>query len=418
MSVGTDPITGEGWVMKLLWGRGNGPAASVLLAVAAMVLFVLAATPARAAGESENPERRQFFPIGDHDTEVKKLKEEYIPFGTEGKGEGDIPPRPKLLIEQGDPFLAPGNLNAGFVLPGLGTIVQPRLWTYMFYRTTLQSFDNGAPGRERETEWANRLDLFFNLQLTGTEKILLGLRPVDKNQQNEFTRYTFAGADEGFNQEFNINVETFFFEGDFGSLAPVFDPAGIKPIDYGFTIGRQLITFQEGMLINDTVDAIGIVRNNIPLRGTSNFRASAMWAWNRLDRNDQFRGTNDDMFALFLAADTYVSTYNLDMIYVLEDGRIVEQGDAVDSRAAGQGERLLELVIRLPIEIVGGYAQQDFLPAVGIESPVLEGFATVMHVGPERDEPCIGGQYEIRVDAVVGVAGWNPEAVINGGRRF
>ena len=320
VSFGTDPITGEGWVMKLLWGRGNGPAASVLLAVAAMVLFVLAATPARAAGESENPERRQFFPIGDHDTEVKKLKEEYIPFGTEGKGEGDIPPRPKLLIEQGDPFLAPGNLNAGFVLPGLGTIVQPRLWTYMFYRTTLQSFDNGAPGRERETEWANRLDLFFNLQLTGTEKILLGLRPVDKNQQNEFTRYTFAGADEGFNQEFNINVETFFFEGDFGSLAPVFDPAGIKPIDYGFTIGRQLITFQEGMLINDTVDAIGIVRNNIPLRGTSNFRASAMWAWNRLDRNDQFRGTNDDMFALFLAADTYVSTYNLDMIYVLDSG--------------------------------------------------------------------------------------------------
>lgn len=306
--------------MKLLCTRGNGYAASVVLAAAAMVLFVLAATPVRAGDESENPQRRKFFPIGDHYTKVKKLKDEYIPFKKEGTGKDEIPPRPKLLIEKGDPFLATGKLNAGTKLKGLGTIVQPRLWAYFIFRTTLQSFDAGVPGRVRETEWANRLDLFFNLQLTGTEKVLLGLRSLDNNRPDKFTRCTFEGADEGCNEEFNFNVETFFFEGDFGSLAPVFDWAGIKPIDYGFTIGRQPITFQEGILINDTVDAIGIIRNNIPLRGTSNFRVSAMWAWNRLDRNDEFRRPHNDMFALFLAADTFRSTYNLDTIYVLDQG--------------------------------------------------------------------------------------------------
>ncbi len=307
--------------MKLLCGKGNGHTAAVVLAAAAMVLFILAAMPARAEGESENPWWRPLFPLGEHKAGVKKLKNEYIPFAQEGPGKHDIPSRPKLLIEKGDAFLGTGKLNPGFELPHLGTLLQPRLWTYSFFRTALQTFDNGAPLRERETEWANRLDLFFNLQLTGTEKILLALRSLDNDRPDRFTRYTFAGADEGFNEEFNTRIESLFFEGDFGSFAPVFDWAGIKPIDYGFTIGRQSFTFQEGMLINDTVDAIGIVRNNIPLRGTSNFRASALWAWDGLDRNDEFLpDTFDDMFAFFLFADTHVSTYNLDMIYVLDSG--------------------------------------------------------------------------------------------------
>ncbi|MFP6748566.1 MAG: hypothetical protein VCD66_13330, partial [Alphaproteobacteria bacterium] len=107
-----------------------------------------------------------------------------------------------------------------------------------------------------------------------------------------------------------------FFEGDFGSLVPNLDPLGIKPIDYGFTIGRQSITFQEGILINDTVDAFGLVRNNLPFPGTSNLRISAMWAWDRLDRNDRLRGAEENMYGLFIAVDAPVSTYNIDLIYV------------------------------------------------------------------------------------------------------
>ena len=162
---------------------------------------------------------------------------------------------------------------------------------------------------------------------SGTEKIFLGLRPFDNNLPGRFTRYTFSGADDGFLNELNTDVETLFFEGDIGSLFPKLDVAGIKPIDFGFTVGRQPINFQEGIIINDTVDAIGFVRNNLVFPNTSNLRISGMWAWDRLDRNDRSRSSDANMFALFGFADANVSSYNVDMIYV-DDNANDGGGDA------------------------------------------------------------------------------------------
>ncbi len=334
---------------------------SIVLAAAGMVLciFGIAAAGASEAEGHEEPWYSFFWPLGETKG-AENLKDEYVPFRTErGSGKGDradadtqqaeeqtwystilslgsdqnrlkedfspldanrnLPPRPNLLAEVGDGFLDTGQLDAGFEVPVIGAVWQPRLWSYFIYRTAVQSFDAGIPGVPRETEWAHRLDLFVNLQLTGTEKILLGLRPLDNNRPDEFSRYTFSGRDEGWNGEFNYIPETLFFEGDLGSLFPVFDRAGIIPLDFGFTVGRQPITFQEGILINDTLDAVGLIRNNIPFPGVSNFRTSALWAWNRVDRNDISRNSDEDLFGLFTAADGQVSTYNLDLIYVRDD---------------------------------------------------------------------------------------------------
>ncbi|MCH9019262.1 MAG: hypothetical protein IIA73_02720 [Proteobacteria bacterium] len=307
-------------------GPGEGRHTSVLrrcvdrwcgLSPCLAVALLLVVTMAGAAGAAEKEKMwyDSFWPIGER-VPVKVLKDEYVPF----KSIGEIPDRPALFLELGDRFLDTGPLDEGFEVPITGAIWQPRLWSYFIYRTTLQTFDNGAPGRIRDTEWANRLDLFVNLQLTGTEKILLGLRSLDNNQPRRFTRYSFDGAEgDGFKNEFNIDVETLFFEGDVGSLIPNLDPAGIKPIDFGFTVGRQPITFQEGIIINDTVDALGFIRNNIVFPGTSNLRISGMWAWDRLDRNDRARDPDSHMYALFTAVDASVSTFNLDLIYADDD---------------------------------------------------------------------------------------------------
>ena len=260
-----------------------------------------------------------FWPLGDK-VEVKALKDEYIPFQTEKSDKekiGQLPERPKLAVEWGNGFLDTGNLHPGFEIPVIGAVWQPRLWAYAINRTAFQSFEDGRSGRERETEIANRLDIFANLQLTGTEKVLLGIRPTDNNRPDRFTRYTFDGASEGFNEEYGFNVETLFFEGDLGSVFPFLDQKGTRPLDLGFTVGRQPVIFQEGILINDTVDAVGFIRNNIPFPGTSNLRVSGMWGWNRLDRNDFGRDPGrENMYGLFVAADTHLSTYNFDMIYV------------------------------------------------------------------------------------------------------
>ena len=289
---------------------------SAQLIVITLIGLIFFDAPALAASKKVQNEHWYdwFWPLGDH-VPVEALKEEYVPF----KGEGEIPNRPKLHIELGDGFLDTGSLHPGFKVPILGAVWQPRLWNYMFNRTVFQSFDDGAVGRKRDTEISNRLDYYANLQLTNTEKILLGLRPTDNNSPTRFTRYTFEGADEKFKNEFNVDVESLFFEGDIGSLAPNLDVAGIKPIDFGFTVGRQGFTFQEGILLNDTIDAIGLVRNNLSFPGASNLRISGFWGWDRIDRNDRVRGSNANMFALFTAIDAPVSTVNVDTIYVADN---------------------------------------------------------------------------------------------------
>ena len=291
-------------------GRRRGTGEWLIGLTAALVLG-MAVSGIASAAEKGAKWHSSFWPLGEP-VYVEVLKEKYVPFKSTNK----IPHRPALFIELGDPFLDTGQLDKGFDVPILGAVWQPRFWSYFINRTVLQSFDNGISGNERETELANRMDLYANLQLTGTEKILLGLRPFDNNQPDRFSRYTFEGADEGTVNELNIDVETLFFEGDVGSLIPNLDRAGITPIDFGFTVGRQPITFQEGILINDTVDALGFVRNNLPFPNTSNLRISVMWAWNRLDRNHRLRGAEENMYALFTAVDAPVSTYNLDLIYV------------------------------------------------------------------------------------------------------
>ena len=268
-------------VASLSWAR---------VVCAAAGVFAVLGWPVTAPGKS-------LYPLGDT-VENERLSKDVIPFKTPAQ----IQARPKLFGEIGDPFLDTGKLSKGFEVPLLGAIWQPRLWAYYIYRTAFQTFDNGVA--QRETEWSNRLDVYANLQLTGTEKLFLGLRPLDNNVPNRFTRYTFSGANDDFNNELNLDIETLFFEGDLGSLIPSLDRAGVKPLDFGFTVGRQPLTFQEGILINDTIDAVGFIRNNIVFPGTSNLRVSGIWGWNRLDRSDTRDGADPQMYGLFTAVDS------------------------------------------------------------------------------------------------------------------
>jgi hypothetical protein len=92
----------------------------------------------------------------------------------------------------------------------------------------------------------------------------------------------------------------------------------MTPLDLGFAVGRQNLFFQKGMLINDTVDMIGFVRNNAVFPGASNLRVSAMYSWNR---NDNVQAgipssdTDPDLYGVFTALDFPQSTVNIDVLY-------------------------------------------------------------------------------------------------------
>ena len=241
---------------------------------------------------------------------TSRFPDEPIPLKLEG-----FPQRPKPILELGAPFLGTGALDPGFEIPG-GAVWQPSFLVYGTYRSALQTFDNGET---QFSEWVHRLDLFGNLQLTGTERLLVGLRPLD--QDGRFTGYGFepGGNSDGWFDEFNGRVTTLFFEGDFGELFPNLDRSDFSSNDWGFSVGRQPLVFQEGLLINDTVDGVALVRDTLVPKGGSDLRLTFFYGWDNIhrDNNDEDGGTN--MFALFTESDFPTSTYQFDAIYIQDD---------------------------------------------------------------------------------------------------
>ena len=263
--------------------------------IAAIVLFAsLAAQTALAASGSS------------------ALSTEPIPMKTDDV----LPQRTKPLLEIGPRFLDTGNISPGFELP-TGAVWQPALWVFGGYRTAVQYFDNG-PGREVQ-EWANRLDLFANLHLTPTERVVFGVSPM--NRDGRFTRYARKGpGSEGFHSELNTRVTAFFVEGEFGELFPDLDDDDRIPLDFGFAIGRQPVFFQEGIMINDTIDAIGITRDTNMFRNLSpDMRLTALFGWNQIHRNDNREDKNAALVGVFTETDFRSNTLNVDFAYVFSD---------------------------------------------------------------------------------------------------
>lgn len=263
-----------------------------------------------------------------------RLTDERIPLQLEG-----FPKRPRPLLELGAHFLGSGTLKPGFELP-TGAVWQPSLLLFGTYRTALQTFQVDG---DRVTEWANRLDLFANLQLTGTERLVVGFRPLD--QDGRFTSYTFRsdvpGIDEGTQNELNGEVTSAFFEGDFGEIFPNLSKRDFKETDVGFSAGRQPLLFQEGLLINDSIDGIGVTRNTLQPRHTSNFRATLFWGWNEVGRGSVAGNREDDaqLFALLTSTDLPASTVDADLVYVASD---TDAGDLI-SGGVGAVQRLGKL---------------------------------------------------------------------------
>ena len=135
---------------------------------------------------------------------------------TEPLGIQFVPDRPPLIIEWNELFLGPGPLAEGIRTP-TGAIWRPAFWVWGEFRTAIQYFDNGVG--DPAAEFANRLDLFGQINLSGTERIVYGVRPFDK-ENAAGTGRRFLGADfrDGGLPGGNGDTQTLFFEGDVGEI--------------------------------------------------------------------------------------------------------------------------------------------------------------------------------------------------------
>ncbi len=232
------------------------------------------------------------------------------------KAEEDLPERTPPIIEIGPDFLGTGNIPEGIELP-TGAVWTPALWIFGNYRTAINFFDNGAD--PKVLEWANRLDLFANLQLSGTERLLLGMEPLHSGR--DFSGYRWKpDENDGSVNGFNADITTLFFEGEFGEIFPNLDPEDTGSYDIGFSVGRQPIFFQEGMMFDDTIDSVGFVRDTVMIPGVFvETRITALFGWNDIDRDDNAEDEGAYVFGLFTETDFRSTTTNLDFAYVSSD---------------------------------------------------------------------------------------------------
>lgn len=299
--------------------------------LAATALILLATNPPAVLAEQESRlPRSDEKPHGGNESKKhspghdgSRLSDEVIPLAR-------LPNRPKPLLELGSPFLGTGRIRRGFQLP-TGAVWQPSFLLFGSFRTGLSVFDNDPT---RTTQWANRLNLFGNLYLSGTERLVFGIRPFDKTGEDGrriFSGYTSLSPDptdlSGFNDGFGFDFDSvthLFFEGDFGEIFPNLDTEEKRALDFGFSVGRQPIRFQEGLLINDFVDSLGITRNNLRPKGTVNTRITGLFAWNQINRNTpsadpiirNLEAESSRLIGLFTETDWRFSTVAIDAIYV------------------------------------------------------------------------------------------------------
>ncbi|MEM7391114.1 MAG: hypothetical protein AAF492_02105, partial [Verrucomicrobiota bacterium] len=94
------------------------------------------------------------------------------------------------------------------------------------------------------------------------------------------------------------------------------DPEDRYSMDWGFSVGRQPILIQDGLLVNDDLDSVGLVRNNrLPTTG-SNWRHTFLYAWDEIHLGDNHETNSVDLFGLFNQYDGVVSTVEADLVYV------------------------------------------------------------------------------------------------------
>lgn len=251
-----------------------------------------------------------------------------------------VVPRPPLLLECNERFLGPGPLANGVEFSALGPVWRPAFWVWGEYRSATQYYDNGTANPA--VEWANRLDLFSQLNLSGTERIFFAVRPTDR-ENSLGTAREFAGFDFRNGEDLpglNFQPQSAFFEGDFGEIFPWLDPYDSEFLDIGFSIGRMPLLAQQGLLLaEDQIDALTITRNTVNQGRNLNQRITGVYSWGEINRNSAVAPNpgasldqNSKMFAVLTETDFARSTVNADVVYVTGDD---VNGDLVATGLSG-----------------------------------------------------------------------------------
>jgi hypothetical protein len=246
-----------------------------------------------------------------------RLSNKPVPLLKEHK---QLPERNPPIIEWNLPFLGPGNIISGFKIP-TGEVWQPALWVFGTAQSSAGIANDGIhPGREYVS---GRADIYGNLQLGATERIVIGFTPFSQGPNLGTGLLHVDGQGTQFVDALNPNIQTLFFEGDTRQLFPKIDPNDRLGRDYGFAVGKQPIFFQEGIMINDNIQAIGITKDSIqiPEIGTQDMRITGVYSWGDIRRGDAqpLPDHSAQLLGVFTETDFRKNVVTFDMAYLASD---------------------------------------------------------------------------------------------------
>ncbi|MGB7345286.1 MAG: hypothetical protein WBD20_13815 [Pirellulaceae bacterium] len=158
----------------------------------------------------------------------------------------DVPTQ-RPLIEWPRKWYTNGITPNGINLFGEKNMVRPKFYMYGDYRTGIIGGRNAAG---RTDNWAHRLNLDLDLQITDTERFHMFMGPLDNG--NQFTRLELIDGDVEFQEEIDFTPVTGFFEGDLGVLLGA-THGKTSPFELPFTAGLIPLLFQNGVWMEDAV---------------------------------------------------------------------------------------------------------------------------------------------------------------------
>jgi hypothetical protein len=241
------------------------------------------------------------------------------------------PPRPP--IELGRQQYTSGTYDESSTLLGALNPLLPGLAVYGDWRTAVAYNSNNG---KDIAQIATRLNIDVDFKITGTERIHAFFTPIQKD--NKFTRFEFGGGDgDGkFTGEFDLNPQTLFFEGDFGSLYSGFSGKEAS-FDLPFTVGLFPLFLQNGIWANDAIlgGAVSIPAKNSAKLGLPNFDITFFAAFDNVDNagilGKDALGNNENHNANIYGVTTFIDAF----------GGYIEAGYGLIQGLEGRADGLL-----------------------------------------------------------------------------
>jgi hypothetical protein len=251
------------------------------------------------------------------------------------------PPRPP--IEIGRQQYTSGSYDESSTFLGEKNPLLPGLAVYGDWRTAVAYNSNNG---KDIAQIATRLNLDVDLKITGTERLHAFFTPVQENN-NKFTRFEFGGgnADEQFNGELDLDPQTLFFEGDFGSLYS--GASGQEAsFDLPFTVGLFPLFLQNGIWANDAIlgGAVSLPAKNSAELGLANFDVTFFAAFDNVDNAGIIGAADsDNHLANLYGVTAFIDAFNgyIEAGYGLIQGRDERDGLLTHFLTAAYSRRYL-----------------------------------------------------------------------------